>query len=167
VADTVDPFAGSYYVETMTKQMEDAVFAELEKIDAMWGGLAAIKAGYFQKELARQQYERTRAIEKGERILVGVNHATREEGERSFEIHRPDPEVERRQIEKVERLRAGRDGAAVEKSLERLRDAARGGENLVPPCLEAVKSYATHGEMCDALRDVFGVYTPDSTTTGV
>jgi methylmalonyl-CoA mutase N-terminal domain/subunit len=167
VADTVDPFAGSYYVETMTKQMEDAVFAELEKIDAMGGGLAAIKAGYFQKELARQQYERTRAIEKGERILVGVNHATREEGERSFEIHRPDPEVERRQIEKVERLRAGRDGAAVEKSLERLRDAARGGENLVPPCLEAVKSYATHGEMCDALRDVFGVYTPDSTTTGV
>jgi methylmalonyl-CoA mutase N-terminal domain/subunit len=167
VADTVDPFAGSYYVETMTKQMEDAVFAELEKIDAMGGGLAAIKAGYFQKELARQQYERTRAIETGERILVGVNHATREEGERSFEIHRPDPEVEKRQIEKLKRLRAERDGAAVEKSLERLRDAARGGENLVPPCVEAVKTYATHGEMCDALRDVFGVYTPDSTTTGV
>ena len=167
VADTVDPFAGSYYVETLTKQMEDAVFAELEKIDAMGGGLAAIKAGYFQKELARQQYERTRDIEKGERVLVGVNHATRDEGERSFEIHRPDPEVERRQIEKLKRLRDGRDNAAVERSLERLRDAARGNENLVPACLEAAKTYATHGEMCDALRDVFGEYTPDSTTTGV
>ena len=100
-------------------------------------------------------------------MLVGVNHSQRDEGERSFEIHRPDPEVERRQIEKVQRLRAGRDSAAVEKALDRLRDAARGGENLVPACLEAVKAYATHGEMCGALRDVFGEYTPDSTTTGV
>ena len=167
VADTVDPFAGSYYVESMTKRMEDAVFAELEKIDSMGGGLAAIKAGYFQKELAREQFERIRAIEKGERVLVGVNHANREEGERSFEIHRPDPEVEKRQIEKLKRLRDGRDNAAVQKSLDRLRDAARGSDNLVPVCIEAVKTYATHGEMCDALRDVFGVYTPDSTTTGV
>ena len=164
VADPVDPFAGSYYVETLTKKIEDAVFAELEKIDAMGGGLAAIKAGYFQKELAREQYERTRDIETGKRVLVGVNHSQRDEGERGFEIHRPDPEVERRQIERVQRVRAGRDEAVAQKSLDRLRDAARGNENLVPVCMEAVKAYATHGEMCDALRDVFGEYTPDSTT---
>ena len=167
VADTVDPLSGSYYVETMTKRIEDAVFAELEKIEAMGGALAAIKGGYFQKELAKQQYRRTRAIEEGSRVLVGVNHSVRDEGERSIEIHRHDPEVERRQVEKLRRLRAERDGPAVEKALGRLRDAARGGENLVPPCLEAVRVYATHGEMCDALRDVFGVYTPDSLTTGV
>jgi methylmalonyl-CoA mutase N-terminal domain/subunit len=167
VADTVDPFAGSYYVETLTRRIEDAVFEELSKIEAMGGALAAIKSGYFQKELAHQQVRRTRAIETGERVLVGVNHAQRDEGERSFEIHRPDPEVERRQVEKLARLRAGRDGAAALRALERLREAARGGDNLVPPCLEAAKAYATHGEMCQALRDVFGEYHPDSLTTGV
>jgi len=167
VADTVDPLAGSYYVETMTKQIETAVFEELAKIEGMGGALAAIESGYFQKELAKQQYERTRAIEKGERVLVGVNHAKREEGPRSFAIHQHDPRTEEKQIEKLAKLRAGRDPAIVTATLARLRDAARGGENLVPPCLEAVKAYATHGEMCDAMRDVFGEYTPDSLTTGV
>lgn len=167
VADTVDPLAGSYYVETMTRRIEDAVFAELEKIAGMGGALAAIQSGYFQKELARQQYERTRAIEDGSRKLVGVNHAVRDEGRRSIAIHRHDPGVEARQIEKLRRLRAGRDGAAVAKALDRLRDAARGDENLVPPCIEAVRTYATHGEMCDALRDVFGSYTPDASATGI
>ena len=167
VADTVDPFAGSYYVETLTKRMENAVFAEMEKVEALGGALAAIKGGYFQKELARQQVERTRAIANGERVLVGVNHATREEGARSIPIHRPDPEVERRQIEKLERLRAERDGAEVERALAALREAARDGANLVPPCLVAAKAYATHGEMCAALREVFGEYTPDSQTAGV
>jgi methylmalonyl-CoA mutase N-terminal domain/subunit len=167
VADTVDPLAGSYYVETMTKRIEDAVFEELEKIDQMGGALAAIKGGYFQKELARQQYERTRAIEDSSRVLVGVNHSQRDEDRRSIEIFRPDPEVERRQIQKLERIRAKRDAARVERALEQLREAARRGDNLVPPCIETVKAYATHGEMCSALRDVFGEYTPDPLTTGV
>jgi methylmalonyl-CoA mutase N-terminal domain/subunit len=167
VADTVDPLAGSYYVETLTRRLEDAVFVELDKIAAMGGALKAIQSGYFQKELARQQYERTRAIEDGARKLVGVNHSVRDEGPRSIAIHRHDPAVEQRQIERLRRLRAGRDGAAVRKSLERLRDAARGGGNLVPPCIEAVRAYATHGEMCDALRDVFGVYTPDASVSGI
>ena len=113
-----------------------------------------------------EQYERNRAIEDGSRKLVGVNHAVRDEGKRSIAIHRHDPDVEARQIERLRRLRAGRDGAAVAKALDRLRDAARGGENLVPPCIEAVRTYATHGEMCDALRDVFGAYTPDSLGDG-
>ncbi len=167
VTDTVDPLAGSYYVETMTRRIEDAVMAELEKIDQMGGAVAALKAGYFQKELARQQYERTLAIEKGERVLVGVNHGVRDEGKRSIEIHRHDAEVERRQIEKLRRFREARDDDKCERALDDLRDAAWNGANLVPACLEAVKANATHGEMCDALRDVFGEYTPDSLTTGV
>ncbi|MBW2232471.1 MAG: methylmalonyl-CoA mutase [Deltaproteobacteria bacterium] len=167
VADTVDPLAGSYYVETMTRRIEDAVFEELAKIESMGGALAAIKTGYFQKELARQQYERTRAIEDGSRVLVGVNHSVREGEKRNIEIHKHDPDVEHRQIRKLERLRAERDGIATRRALDRLRDAARSGENLVPPCLEAVNAYATHGEMCGALRDVFGEYHPDSLTTGI
>jgi methylmalonyl-CoA mutase N-terminal domain/subunit len=167
VADTIDPLAGSYYVETMTRRMEDAVFAELAKIEAMGGALAAIETGYFQKELAREQVERSRAIEKGERVLVGVNHSLRDEGKRSIPIHRHDPGTERRQIERLERLRATRDGAAVERALDGIRRAARTGENLVPPCLAAVRVGATHGEMCDAMRAEFGEYTPDSLTLGV
>ncbi len=166
-ADTVDPLAGSYYVEHLTRHIEDAVFAEIEKIDAMGGALAAIQTGYFQKELARSQVERTREIETGERKLVGVNHLLRDEGERSIELFRLDPEVEKRQLARVRRVRAERDARAVEKALERVREAARGDENLVPVCLEAVRLHATHGELCAALRDVFGEYHPDSLTQGV
>jgi methylmalonyl-CoA mutase N-terminal domain/subunit len=167
VADTVDPLAGSYYVETLTRRIEDAVNEELGRIEAMGGALAAIKSGYFQKELARQQYERTRAIEDGSRVLVGVNRGQLRDERRSIGIFRHDPEVEKRQIARLERLRAERDGDRALRALDRLRDAARTGENLVPPCIEAALAHATHGEMCDALRDVFGEYHPDSLTTGV
>ena len=167
VADVVDPLAGSYYVETLTKRIEDAVWEEMEKVEAMGGALAAIKGGYFQKELARQQYERNTAIEQGDRTLVGVNRAVRDEGKRSIEIFRHDPEGEQRQIEKVEELRSRRDNAAVKEALEKIREAARSDQNLVPPCIVAAKALATHGEMCGALRDVFGEYTPDSITSGV
>jgi methylmalonyl-CoA mutase N-terminal domain/subunit len=166
-ADTVDPLAGSYYVEHMTRRIEDAVFEEIEKVDAMGGALAAIQAGYFQKELARSQWDRTRDLESGERKLVGVNHMARPGEQRSIEIFKLDAESERRQVEKLRRLRAERDGPGVENALDRVREAARSGENLVPPCLEAVKVYATHGELCGALRDVFGEHHPDSLTLGV
>lgn len=167
VTDTVDPLAGSYYVETLTKKMEDEVLAEMEKIESMGGALAAIKGGYFQKELARQQFERTRAIEDGSRVLVGVNHSERDEGGRSIEIFKSDPAMEDRQIERLNRVKAKRDNAAVEKTLGELRRVAEQGGNLVPACIEAAKAYATHGEMCGVLRDVFGEYTPDSLTTGL
>ncbi len=100
-------------------------------------------------------------------MLVGVNHSVREDEKRTLEIFRLDPESERRQVERVQALRARRDASAVEKALDGIRDAARSGENLVPPCLAAVKALATHGEMCGALRDVFGEYHPDSLTQGV
>jgi methylmalonyl-CoA mutase N-terminal domain/subunit len=167
VADTVDPLAGSYYVESMTKRLEQEVFAEIEKVDALGGALAAIEGGYFQKELARQQYERQMDIEEGRRKLVGVNFLRREQEERSIEMFRLDADAEERQIEALRRLRSDRDGKRVEECLAGVEQAARGDANLVPPILAAVKAYATQGEICDALRNVFGVYQPDSLTSGV
>jgi len=166
-ADTVDPLAGSYYVETMTRRMEDAVFAEIQKIDALGGALEAIETGYFQKALAKQQYQRQREIEEGERKLVGVNHLVVEDEKRSLEIFRLDESAERRQIESLQKVRAERDAAKVAECLSRIEFAARGTDNLVPPILDAVKAHATHGEICNVLREVFGTYHPDSLTTGV
>jgi methylmalonyl-CoA mutase N-terminal domain/subunit len=166
-ADTVDPLAGSYFVESLTKQVEDAVFAEIEKVDELGGALAAIQNGYFQKELAREQFERNREIEDGSRKLVGVNHLERPSDESQIELFELDPASEERQIAKLAQLKAERDADRVSVLLEQVREAARGDANLVPPILDAVKAYATQGEICDALRDVFGEYQPNSLTSGV
>ncbi|MEE2677093.1 MAG: methylmalonyl-CoA mutase family protein [Myxococcota bacterium] len=166
-ADTIDPLAGSYYVEHMTRTLEDAVFAEIETVDAMGGALRAIETGYFQRELAREQWERNREIEDGSRKLVGVNHLEVPDEQRGIEIFRLDDAVESRQIERVRSVRSERDAGRVKRVLEDVRGAARAGENLVPPVLEAVRAQATHGELCDAMRDVFGEYHPDSLTAGV
>ena len=166
-ADTIDPLAGSYYVEVMTRRIEEAVFAEIEKIDAMGGALAAIRTGYFQRELAREQFERNRALDTGARKLVGVNDVAHPEGAPTLELFKLDPASEARQIERLRAVRARRDATKVAEALEKVREAAEGDENLVPPILEAVKLYASQGEICDVLREVFGTYTPDSLTTGV
>jgi methylmalonyl-CoA mutase N-terminal domain/subunit len=167
VAETIDPLAGSYYVETLTKQMEDAAFEEMDKIFAMGGALKAIETGYIQRALCREQYERNKDIEEGRRKWVGVNHLTREDEEREIEIFRLDEAMEEEQIRKVRDLRARRDQPAVDAALEKVREAARTGTNMVPPCLEAVKLYATHGEICNAMRDVFGVHSADSQLMGI
>jgi methylmalonyl-CoA mutase N-terminal domain/subunit len=167
VADTIDPLAGSYYVETMTRRIEDAVMAEIEKIDAMGGALEAIKTGYFQRELGREQFERNRELEDGSRKLIGVNHLVKEDEERQIELFALDPDSESRQIERLVKLRETRDSEKVEAALERVRDAAESSENLMPSVLEAVKVSATLGEICGVLRESFGVYTPDSLTSGV
>ncbi|HEY4548216.1 MAG TPA: methylmalonyl-CoA mutase family protein [Pedomonas sp.] len=167
VAETIDPLAGSYYVETLTKQIEDAAFAELEKVFTMGGAVKAIETGYFQRALGREQYERNKDIEEGRRKWIGVNHLVLPEEKREIEIFRLDEGMEEQQIAKVQGLRARRDQAAVDAALEKVRQAARNGDNLVPVCLEAVKLYATHGELCNAMRDVFGVHTPDSQLAGV
>jgi methylmalonyl-CoA mutase N-terminal domain/subunit len=167
VADTVDPLAGSYMVETMTRRMEDEVFLEIAKVDAIGGALAAIEAGYFQKELARSQRERHKEIEDGVRKQIGVNHLVQEDEKRSIEMFKLGSEAERKQVAQLARVRRGRDETLVAKTLERVREAATGDDNLVPPILEAVKALATQGEICDVMRDVFGVYHPDSLTSGV
>ena len=167
VAETIDPLAGSYYVETLTKQMEDAAFAEMEKIFAMGGAVKAIETGYFQRALGREQYERNKDLEEGRRKWVGVNHLVLPEEKREIEIFRLNDDMEEQQVEKVRALRARRDQPAVDAALDKVREAARNGDNLVPVCLAAVKLYATHGELCNAMRDVFGVHTPDSQLAGV
>jgi methylmalonyl-CoA mutase N-terminal domain/subunit len=166
-ADTVDPLAGSYYVEHLTRRIEDAVVAEIAKIDAMGGALAAIERGYFQRELGREQFERNRELETGARKLVGVNHLVTGEQRREIDIFRLDDDTERRQVERLQKLRAERDNTRVAEALAGVREAAAGPANLVPPILVAVRANATHGEICDAMRDVFGVHHPDSQTSGV
>jgi methylmalonyl-CoA mutase N-terminal domain/subunit len=167
VADTIDPLAGSYYVETLTKQIEQGAFAEMDDIFAMGGALQAIATGYFQRVLGREQYERNRDLEEGRRKWVGVNHLALEEEEREIEIFRLEESLEQEQVARVRQLRARRDQGAVNEALAAVREAARNGGNMVPPCLAAVKVYATHGEICDAMRDVFGEYSPDSQLGGV
>jgi methylmalonyl-CoA mutase N-terminal domain/subunit len=167
VADTIDPLAGSYYVEALTKRMEVAAMQEIERILAMGGAVRAIESGYFQRALGREQYERNREIEEGRRKWVGVNHLVLPEEKREIRIFRLADDIEGAQVERLRRLRASRDASRVSAALERVRAAAREGTNLVPPCLEAVRAYATHGEICNAMRDVFGTYTPDSQLAGI
>ena len=148
VAETIDPLAGSYYVETLTKQIEDAAFVEMEKIFAMGGALKAIESGYFQRALGREQYERNKDLEEGRRKWVGVNHLTLEQEKREIEIFRQNENMEAEQIDKLRHLKSRRDNKAVQAALEKVRLAARNGDNMVPPCLEAVKVYATPCVRC-------------------
>ena len=157
VPKVVDPFAGSYFVERLTLDLEKKFFEELEKIDAMGGMVSAVEESYPQAEIARSSYEYQQAVERKEEIAVGVN-AFVEEEKRPISTLYIDHGVRDRQSEKLARLREERDGKAAEAALEGLRVAAEGADNLMPPILEAVRAYATLGEMCDVLRGVFGTY---------
>lgn len=158
VSDTVDPLGGSYYVEALTDQIEEKAKEYLKKIDDMGGAVQAVEQGYMQEEIHRAAYETQKAIEKNEDIVVGVN-AFRIDHEREPELHRVDPAIGARQAEKLKQLRARRDNERVQKTLEDLKRAAASDENLMPPILECVKAYATIGEICGVLRNVFGEYT--------
>jgi len=157
VADTVDPFAGSYYVEYLTNKIEEEVNKYFEKIDSLGGMVKAIEGGYVQKEIQESAYKYQKAIEKKDTIVVGVNKFTMEE-KLPEELLKVDPEVENLQIEKLKKLKAKRDNTKVKEILEKIEDAARTDKNLMPLILEAVKSYATLGEISDTLRKVFGEY---------
>ena len=157
VTETADPFAGSYYVERLTLDLERECFDEFDKIDAMGGMVAAVEKGYPQAEIARSSYEFQRAVEERRRLIVGVN-AYADEEDQPIETLYIDKKVAEEQVQKLERLRRERDNAAVERGLQALRQAAESDTNLMPPILDAVRAYATLGEMCDVLRGVFGVY---------
>jgi len=157
VANTVDPLGGSYYVEWLTNEIEDRALRYIEKIEKIGGAVAAIKSGYIQKEIADSAYKSQREVESGERCIVGVNKYVIDE-ELSYEILRVDPEVEKKQIERVKKLRVSRDNSRVKKILQKMREVAESDENILPVTIDAVKSYATIGEICDVLRDVFGEY---------
>ncbi len=157
VTETPDPLAGSYYVESLTNELEAAARAYLDEISAMGGTLAAIEGGFQQRQIQEAAYRVQQEIESGDRIVVGVNRF-RDEASVSPPIQRIDPEGERRQVESVRRVRAERDPAAWERALARLEEAARGEENLMPPLLEAVAAYATVGEISDRLRLAWGTH---------
>jgi len=157
VTDTVDPLAGSYYVEELTREIEKRVEAYIKKIDEMGGAPAAIEKGYIQREIQDSAYQYQREIEKQERVVVGVNRFQAAE-EKPTNLLRVDPAVRISQIEKLEKLKSERDDKAVKENLAQLKRAAEGSENLMPPILGAVKAYATLGEICDVMREVYGEY---------
>ena len=162
VADTVDPLGGSYYIEELTEEIFNRAKEYIDKIDEFGGAASAIEQGFIQREIQDSAYRYQREIEKGERVVVGVNKFQVEE-ESPKDLLRVDPAVRLSQIEKLKRLKSERDNASVKDILSKLRKAAEGKDNLMPIIVDAVKAYGTLGEICDALRDVFGEYQPVST----
>ncbi len=155
VTETPDPLAGSYYVETLTNSLEAAANEYLREIEALGGTLAAIESGYQQRQIQESSYQVQRAIESGAKVVVGVNKF-RDEETTTPPLQRIDPEGEHLQIARVQKVRAGRDPALWAATLAHVEDAARGDENLMLPIIDAVKAYATVGEICDRLRGVWG-----------
>ncbi len=158
VTETPDPLAGSWFVEALTNDLEAAAAAYLAEIDAMGGTLTAIESGFQQRQIQESAYRVQREIERGDRIVVGVNKFRDEEAGTRPALLRIDPEGERRQVAGLQRVRAERDPAAWAAALVRLEDAARGDGNLMEPIIEAVAAYATVGEISDRLRSVWGVH---------
>ena len=156
-ADTVDPLGGSYYIEWLTNQIEDRAMRYISEIDKMGGALKAIEKGYIQEEIASSAYNYQQAVDSGEQVVVGVNKFT-VKGEQAPKTLEIGIEVEERQIERLRKLKQERDNQKVNQVLDRVRKVAGSDENIMPILIEAVKTYATVGEISDALRDVFGEY---------
>jgi methylmalonyl-CoA mutase, N-terminal domain len=157
VSETIDPLGGSYFVETLTNELEKACIEYFERIDAMGGMIAAIERGYPQREIHDAAYRFQKELESKEKIIVGVNDFVAPE-ETPIDMLVIDDEAQERQCAKLKRLRAERNDSLVRRGLDQLKRAAEGSENLLPPILDCVRAYATLGEMCDALRAVFGEY---------
>jgi methylmalonyl-CoA mutase N-terminal domain/subunit len=155
--NTIDPLGGSYYIEDLTNRLEAEAYDYFERIEKLGGVVAAIKENFFQREIADASFRYQHELEQKQRIVVGVNRYELED-EPEIEILRIDPALEEKQIARVQALRDRRDSAAVEGALARIKSAASDGTNLMPPLVEASKIYATMGEMCDALREVWGVW---------
>ncbi len=157
VINSIDPLAGSYQVETMTNQIEEQAWEYIEKIDGMGGMLAAIDQGFPQKEIANSSYKFQQQLDRGERVMVGVNKYTAEE-EQEIDVLKIDDRVTEEQIKRLHETKRRRDNTAVRKALSDLRTDAKSGANVMPRVIEAVQAYATEQEICDVFRDVFGVY---------
>ncbi len=157
VADVVDPLGGSYYVEWLTNEMEERAWEYIHKIEEMGGVIEAIEKGWLQQEIANSAYKYQREIDTKRRIIVGVNEYTTEEHE-EVPLLKIDPKVEEEQIARLQKLRRERDNQKAKQILQKLHDEAEKNVNLMPTIIEAVKAYATLGEICDVLREVYGVY---------
>jgi methylmalonyl-CoA mutase, N-terminal domain len=158
VVNTIDPLGGAYYVEELTNRLEAEAYDYFDRIRELGGVVPAIKENFFQREIAEASFRYQSEVEQKQRIVVGVNRYETDE-DQPLEILRIDPALEQKQIERVQALRARRDSAAVETALGRLKeDAAHEDRNLMPPIVDASRAYVTMGEMCDALREVWGVW---------
>jgi methylmalonyl-CoA mutase, N-terminal domain len=155
--DTADPFGGSYFIEALTTELEEAAWALIERVDEIGGAVAAIEQGFVQREIEDAAFRYQREVEGGERVIVGVNRYQEHEQE-PIELHRLDPEAERRQLERTARIRAERGAEAAAQALEEVRRVARTDENLLVPMREALHLRCTVGEICEVLREEFGTY---------
>ena len=157
VTNTIDPLAGSYFVEKLTDEMEEKAEEYFTRIDDLGGVLKAIDQGFFQQEIANAAYTYQRALDKKEKVLVGVNEFKSNDPV-DIELLKIDPAVEKKQSERVQAIRLKRDGIKVSEAMEKMKRAAKGKDNIVPYILEAVRSYATEGEIVIALKEIFGEY---------
>ncbi|MFJ9178810.1 methylmalonyl-CoA mutase [Streptomyces sp. NPDC102360] len=159
VTATVDPFAGSYVVESMTDDVEAAALELMEKVEELGGAVNAIERGFQKSEIERSAYQIAQETDSGERVVVGVNRYQLD-GEEPYEPHRVDPAIEAQQAERLAKLRAERDQGAVDAALSALKKAAEGEDNVLYPMKDALRARATVGEICDALRGIWGAYVP-------
>jgi len=156
-ADTADPLGGSYYIESLTDHIEEEALSYIKRIDEMGGAVEAIEKGFMQKEIQASAYRYQKEIESQERVVIGVNRFTHS-GEQSIDLLKMDPATSQRQVERLKEVRLSRNQGKVAESMQDLRRAAHSDENLMPYILNAVKAYASLGEICGVLRDVFGEY---------
>jgi methylmalonyl-CoA mutase N-terminal domain/subunit len=156
--NTIDPLAGSYYVEALTNEMEEKATEYIQKVDDMGGAMVAIEKGFFQKEIADSSYKYQKEIDEKKRTIVGVNNYQIEKEEYPIKLLRVDPKVEKEQVTNLQNVRKTRDNRKAEEMLSKLELSAEKDENLMPAIIEAVKAYATLGEICSVLRKVYGEY---------
>jgi methylmalonyl-CoA mutase N-terminal domain/subunit len=155
--DTADPLGGSYFIEALTEELEVGAWELIERIDELGGAVAAVEQGFIQEEIDQAAFRWQQEVEGGERVIVGVNRFI-EGDEESIELHRLDPEAERRQLQRTARVRAERNAQQADAALAAVREAARGEVNLLPPMREALQARSTVGEICNVLREEFGMY---------
>ena len=156
--NVIDPIGGSYYLESLTNQMEEEAFKIIKKIEEQGGAINAIENGYIQKEIQENAYKIQQSIEKGEQIVIGVNKFQIDKEDLKLEILKSDPKIERQQIDKLKKIKESRDNNLVHEKLIKIKEVAKTDENLMPYLIDAVKVYATTGEICKILKEVFGTY---------
>ncbi|HNB82519.1 MAG TPA: methylmalonyl-CoA mutase family protein, partial [Chitinophagaceae bacterium] len=157
ICDTVDPFAGSYYIETLTAELEKEALQLINKIDEMGGSVAAIEQGFIQEQIATSSYRFQQALERKEKIVVGVNKYVSEE-DRTIPLLKIDASIEKEQVTRLQAFKAARDMEAVNEALNQIKKAATDGSNLMPPVIEAVEKGCTLGEISHTLRGLWGEY---------
>ena len=155
--DTADPLGGAYFIEELTNELEQRARELIERVDELGGAVSAVEQGFVQREIEQAAFTYTQQVESGEKVIVGVNKYSEQESEQ-IELHRLDPEAERRQLERTARVRTERNAEEASAALDAVRETARGDANLLPPMREALRARSTVGEICNALRDEFGMY---------